>query len=616
MQHNHFATNFAVTHYYSRPCSVLRHRKWQNCECPSTISPLLVSRIVPHAVYSLHSLYTLYKTSFPLISVTRFSFYFHSNTFNVLLTQSVMAATLEAIDKFVLGLVQSLDTCYYDFIIEDTPKDTTDFTRTHTLLFPTGTYAARLWQPGDDICLVFMTSNSPRIFWDMALEKLGLDESGIRQMNHQIELPGSVLAQHLSQFELCGTKVYLHYCPFPQNFDIDLIEHYGLPSIAQSGSKTPSEVENLRLVQQAWSRYRTRADASQAGSLSLFEQAYKRIRSWSIAVGIYAPLPGYLNSESLLSMTMTLFTDWQAVKTTTEQSFEEHFLAESGGINSTPESTKQDLTLENKVAILHAFEKAKSRMPSTDILDITPQEGFHQFLSDKSYSFIRMDASCWAQSISKRAKFSQSLPAILQGLAKNIRSSTIQDGLAARIWPWPIEESEAGIETYIIGIQHRDGRNEQLNSNNLDALVGSLADTIEYNRETAYISLASTQKEDLLALSAPHVKFYVSGDTTDDKREDEAEFETTGSESTKFRTASSALSRLRFDPAHINVEYEVGYIDRFDGIKWMSLDHWGRKATEEEDFIPMHRVQILRRLRDGKEVWNREARLDLTGRGA
>ncbi|WPH01773.1 Hypothetical protein R9X50_00462500 [Acrodontium crateriforme] len=567
-----------------------------------------------------------------------------------------MAVTLEAVDNFILDLVQSLDTCYYDFVIQDAPKDSTDYTKTHTLLFPTGAYAARLWQPGDDIRLVFMTSNSPRIFWDMALEKLGLDESGMKQKNQQIQLPRSVLARHLSQVNLCGTNISLHHCPFPPNFDFDLIDHYGLSSLSQSSSRNSPEAENLRLVQDAWSLYRIRIDASPEIPLSIFDDAYKRIRSWSIAVGIYAPVLGYLNSDSLLGLMATSFRWWQSTETASKQDFVEYFLADGGGIDSSPQSSKQNQSInadnnsleaahpftgklhltkhtsESNASILDAFAFAKSKLPNTDILDTTPQEGFHQFLSDKSFSFVRMDASCWAQSISKRAEFTRSLPSILQDIACNIRSSTFQNGLMARIWPWPIEELETATETYIIGIHQRDTQhNKPLDLDNINGLVDSLVDKIQYDCDTAYISLASAQREEILNLPAPHIKFVLSPKPTSNhaKANDQAEpnpstepkIETATNPPTatsnphKFRPSSSAISRLRFDPIHKNTAYEVGYLDRFDGIKWMTLDHWGRKVTEDEDFIPIHRVQILRRVEDGVEVWNREMRVDFTGGG-
>jgi uncharacterized protein (UPF0248 family) len=61
------------------------------------------------------------------------------------------------------------------------------------------------------------------------------------------------------------------------------------------------------------------------------------------------------------------------------------------------------------------------------------------------------------------------------------------------------------------------------------------------------------------------------------------------------------------------VEYDLAYEDRFEGLVWMGLEDWGGKETEDEDFIPAHRVRVLRRREDLHVVWNRARRVDLTG---
>ena len=45
----------------------------------------------------------------------------------------------------------------------------------------------------------------------------------------------------------------------------------------------------------------------------------------------------------------------------------------------------------------------------------------------------------------------------------------------------------------------------------------------------------------------------------------------------------------------------------------MLLPNWGNKATEEEDFIPEHRVQMIRKEDDHGIVWSRDGRIDRTG---
>lgn len=82
----------------------------------------------------------------------------------------------------------------------------------------------------------------------------------------------------------------------------------------------------------------------------------------------------------------------------------------------------------------------------------------------------------------------------------------------------------------------------------------------------------------------------------------------------RFRTAAAAISRLQHDPAHAGIEYDVGYLDRFAGMMWMALGEWGGRASEDEDWIPEHRIREIVRARDGVVVWSREERRDWTGR--
>ncbi|KAI7342881.1 hypothetical protein KC336_g23123, partial [Hortaea werneckii] len=81
----------------------------------------------------------------------------------------------------------------------------------------------------------------------------------------------------------------------------------------------------------------------------------------------------------------------------------------------------------------------------------------------------------------------------------------------------------------------------------------------------------------------------------------------------RFRDARTAMEFLLYDSRHANMEYEIGYHDRFEGLKWISLGEWGKKGVDHEDFIPLHRIRKLRRVADGRIVWDREKRLDLTG---
>ena len=71
------------------------------------------------------------------------------------------------------------------------------------------------------------------------------------------------------------------------------------------------------------------------------------------------------------------------------------------------------------------------------------------------------------------------------------------------------------------------------------------------------------------------------------------------------------LARLRWHPDYRLTRYEIGYRDRFlPELQWMPMEEWGRKATEEEDWIPGHRVMVIRAVGEGEGgvVWDRRGR--------
>lgn len=89
----------------------------------------------------------------------------------------------------------------------------------------------------------------------------------------------------------------------------------------------------------------------------------------------------------------------------------------------------------------------------------------------------------------------------------------------------------------------------------------------------------------------------------------------------RLRPFPEILHRLRWDPTLNINDYEVGYLERFEGIKEMPASNWIRDFSDE-DWIPMHRVRYVKRVRceeksdAGPEVgvvWDRDGRVDLFG---
>ena len=76
-----------------------------------------------------------------------------------------------------------------------------------------------------------------------------------------------------------------------------------------------------------------------------------------------------------------------------------------------------------------------------------------------------------------------------------------------------------------------------------------------------------------------------------------------------LRTAHDIMNRIRHDEALQTSDHIVGYEDRHVGIMWKGVEEW-LNTTEEEDFIPMHRIKFFKRRSDDHIVWDREKRID------
>ncbi|CAO1599935.1 hypothetical protein XANCAGTX0491_003640 [Xanthoria calcicola] len=76
-----------------------------------------------------------------------------------------------------------------------------------------------------------------------------------------------------------------------------------------------------------------------------------------------------------------------------------------------------------------------------------------------------------------------------------------------------------------------------------------------------------------------------------------------------LRPAHDVMNRIRHDENLQMSDHVVGYEDRHVGIMWKGVEEW-LDTTEEEDFIPMHRIKYFKRRSDDHIVWDREKRVD------
>jgi uncharacterized protein (UPF0248 family) len=266
----------------------------------------------------------------------------------------------------------------------------------------------------------------------------------------------------------------------------------------------------------------------------------------------------------------------------------------------------------------------------------TPKAGIQLFL-ENSQQLVRFTARCW--DVKLHALFLEYLPVVLLQFQSRFRAH--QRGVhEARLWPNALRTGTDGYDgdsVYLFDIYHSSEDIKPDNNNNasghdvaeLQSCLEEICDGLDYNREIMYMELSLTSASEIQtnlttiqqirpsapSSSEPFIKPHAEPALPS------STIISSSSSPKKFRPFSSALSRLRWDPQHRGIVYEVGYIDRFptasadaDGLLWKPLDTW-QKHTEEEDFVPEHRVRRIRKVGDGEEktvVWDRERRIDGT----
>ncbi|KAI9816449.1 MAG: hypothetical protein M1827_001581 [Pycnora praestabilis] len=77
----------------------------------------------------------------------------------------------------------------------------------------------------------------------------------------------------------------------------------------------------------------------------------------------------------------------------------------------------------------------------------------------------------------------------------------------------------------------------------------------------------------------------------------------------KLRPAADVLNRLRYDSRLDSSDYVIGTVDRFFGIREVSLDRW-KTETTDDDFIPQHRIEYFKRKSDEEIVWQKSTKID------
>lgn len=557
---------------------------------------------------------------------------------------------LDAINDALSILAESISAIYIDFARREQGYEYRRVSRgPQRVLFSTGTLAGGVWSPSDDINVVWyatstitvchqssdlwlcsMSNDREQTFWDIVSEGLGLE-------------PALNATPDASTIEIkvrgCEGKAYLHHCFTPGGFDdVDLINNYGVPLYTStdalphhvrtnvesfmSTSLSPQEREDvlrdharrlqcepvgqhLAMIYDAEVMTCNRDRSLKANNLlQVFQCVYSCIRHWANVSGLIGEPLGFLNYEALMWMVYGAIHELPA-QVPDENLYVRSFFETWAAIYSTSHKllvqtpsgrTVARQTTPRNVAIIGDIIGHVQRSLSCgdicmdEMSSARLQDGFSRFVAEYT-SFLKIQAECWTSNRHNRQQFwDRHLPSSLKTMQQSIPYA-----LSPRLWPSPVGGSSTSeSRTYILGFS-------SIGHLQLDSL-----NELPYNQAEALITVEKCSLEELRAFVTQSERtFSTPTSTATDLRPSHDEIR-----NQKFRTASSVLSRLRWDPAHTGKSYDVGYLDRFEGLKWLALDEWG-KATEDEDFIPEHRIRQIKR-KDGVVVWDREKRFDWT----
>lgn len=381
-----------------------------------------------------------------------------------------------------------------------------------------------------------------------------------------------------------------------------------------------------------------------------FRDSYREMRRWMGIWGLLAPEVGFFDSECITWAVCGALLENCLLgtgRTTTEEQRHDLLKITLDYLNSLcantanptaivfniySQGTQRLVSRAVTVGAKFAMVDARFNMSLVGTLpcDPVPQnydEGLQRFIKSHR-DFLVIDCTSWHQSTSQRPLFYEdtiprNVKAVMKFLRERYAATTTLEGPRSRLWAVPLVENDEEFQcTYAVGLAWI--------SQTIDSPVGSLdylidgivadierENVLSFPADTTLITVAAATRADLqdllrendaraaaaalstLSLAAPPAGEQTAPPGIEPGR--------------RFRTASEAISRLRHDPAHASVEYDLAYEDRFEGLVWMGLEDWGGKETEDEDFIPAHRVRVLRRREDLHVVWNRVRRVDLTG---
>ena len=560
----------------------------------------------------------------------------------------------EEANEAILSLVKSLDATLLNFfepaVIEDEEKPPL-----MRYVFITGVSAIGEWQHGDNVHLVCMTETSEALFWEYVGEKLQLKERINLPTSSTIELSSPTFsraldgsASMLSKFstlsrkDKASCKFYLHYTTPPAGYDPKDISTTLIPGHSIHDRPTAAIRQNLDKIRDmqhlAMDTLYKDIELDSTHTVA-FITAYRKLRSWAKSHCLFSPKLGFLGSESLLWVVYSAYMEYWTPSGNGLTGLDNEavlkvalkcmgtLLSEYQSENINPITnptftpTKRLITDQLTTQARRTISTTIQRCIEMDEVNVDQAHVTKKFLQEFNH-FLKIECTCWAQSPTKQAEFedetvTNNINAVVRYLEDVDRRPELK-GVCSRLLPVPFgENAHSGSIVYAIGVKrspratYTDAELEKMCAGRIVPNVTE--NVLEYDGGESLITISLARGGDF----EPLLQKVIHGAATAQAR-DSPSASTLAQEhsnsSGKFRTAAQAINRLRHDPAHGGVEYDLGYEDRFAGLVWMGLEEWGGRATEEEDFIPEHRVRQLRRRGDGVVIWDRERKVDLTGR--
>nr|POE62807.1 hypothetical protein CFP56_03711 [Quercus suber] len=482
------------------------------------------------------------------------------------------------------------------------------------ILVPTGTLGANVWRPGDPVDLICLSENTAATFWAVVEEAFELPP-------FKIPKDASVTFNYIDIRPVFGTsEITIRYCPFHPEVNDQTPRWDGIYGF--SARRTSAEERNrlMGLDTVEMNILEKLPDPVQAREV--FRATFSSLHAWFLANGLLHRPSGSLDSEGLLCLLYTALVTYNSVDATDKPLLDVTRLLEcfiqgaittfsSGGRLKSPKGRLllSHVTSSAAEAIQDALTSLRQSMSNLDTaFKISLEQAYHSFIRQASLDFRLYSLTTESYSIktSELYHFIDDLPSTL------VKYLETRSELQYRIWPHPLVRRDPsnghGIyTTHIVAIKHRHNP-DLLETTSLP----TQAEDFLMQRAPAGVTytLTPVESSESLLIDACIPQPLPTFDLATLKSPAYTRAAPHHDPARPFRPAGKALSRALHDPTHQHTDFEVGYHDRFDGLLWIALPQWGHKATEDEDFIPEHRVLKLRRVEDRVVVWDREERKD------